>query len=98
MCGASPPCCVSPIPSLTGSAPHRPHPWSGWLVCRRSDKLDWMYQGGMVAKAEANKRMEDQQAAQPAQPSNVSMCKVPVWGYHFHHIHCLNLHLCGKPS
>lgn len=35
--------------------------------------MDWMYQGGMVAKAEANKRVEEQQAAQPAQPSNVSV-------------------------
>jgi len=33
-----------------------------------------MYQGGTVAKAEANKRVEEQQAAaQPAQPSNVSI-------------------------
>ena len=42
------------------------------LKCRRSDKLDWMYQGGMVAKAEANKRVEEQQQASqtvlPADP------------------------------
>ncbi len=50
------------------------------LICRKSDKLDWMYQGGMVAKAEANKRVEEQQqqAAQPEQPSNVSACALPV--------------------
>jgi hypothetical protein len=35
--------------------------------------MDWMYQGGMVAKAEANKRVEEQQAAQPSQPSNVGV-------------------------
>ena len=52
------------------------------LKCRRSDKLDWMYQGGMVAKAEANKRVEEQQqqqqqasqpvlAAEPGGPGSV---------------------------
>ena len=39
------------------------------LKCRRSDKLDWMYQGGMVAKAEANKRVEEQQQQQQQQAS-----------------------------
>ena len=28
--------------------------------CRASNRLDWMYQGGMVAKAEADKRNEEQ--------------------------------------
>lgn len=28
-----------------------------WL--RRSDRLDWMYQGGMLAKQEAEKRQEE---------------------------------------
>ena len=47
------------------------------FTCRKSAKLDWMYQGGMVAKAEANKRVEEQQQAaqpvQPPQPSNVRL-------------------------
>ena len=48
-------------------------------VRRKSDKLDWMYQGGMVAKAEANKRVEEQQqAALPPPPSNVSSPVLPV--------------------
>lgn len=29
-------------------------------ACSKSDRLDWMYQGGMVAKAEADKRNEEQ--------------------------------------
>ena len=28
-------------------------------VCRKSDRLDWMYQGGMLARAEAEKRNEE---------------------------------------
>lgn len=29
------------------------------VVCRRSDRLDWMYQGGMLAKQEADQRTEE---------------------------------------
>ena len=29
-------------------------------ACSKSNRLDWMYQGGMVAKAEADKRNEEQ--------------------------------------
>ncbi len=27
--------------------------------CRKSDRLDWMYQGGMLARVEAEKRNEE---------------------------------------
>ncbi|CAK0779174.1 hypothetical protein CVIRNUC_004711 [Coccomyxa viridis] len=39
-------------------------------IKQRSDKLDWMYQGGMVAKAEANKRVEEQQQQQQQQQAS----------------------------
>ena len=29
------------------------------FVCRRSDRLDWMYSGGMLAKQEADQRTEE---------------------------------------
>ena len=29
------------------------------IMSRRSDRLDWMYQGGMLAKQEAEKRTEE---------------------------------------
>jgi hypothetical protein len=36
----------------------RPVTWVlGW--CRQSNRLDWMYQGGMVARQEADKRAEE---------------------------------------
>ncbi len=71
--------------------------WSGRLVCRKSDKLDWMYQGGMVAKAEANKRMEEQQAAQPAQPSNVSICVMPICSQYSRACLQISLHISSVP-
>ena len=48
----------------------RNFPKTDLLKCRRSDKLDWMYQGGMVAKAEANKRVEEQQQQQQQQQAS----------------------------
>ena len=29
------------------------------MLCRAADRLDWMYQGGMTAKVEADKRSEE---------------------------------------
>ena len=55
------------------------------LPCRglrsQADRLDWMYQGGMVGMQEANKRAEEQllgvrpvELAEPAEPSKARAC------------------------
>lgn len=49
--------------------------------CRRSDRLDWMYQGGMLAKQEADQRTEEAmmsgkpvQQQENAELNRVSQC------------------------
>ena len=58
----------------------------------QADRLDWMYQGGMVGMQEANKRAEEQllgvrpvELAEPAEPSKVRAC-----------LECRVLLVCGK--
>lgn len=54
---------------------------SCWDLRSQADRLDWMYQGGMVGMQEANKRAEEQllgvrpvELAEPAAPSKVRAC------------------------
>ena len=50
--------------------------------CRQSDRLDWMYQGGMVARTEADKRSEEAAQQQlPPLPSGIAVTSDQVGCY-----------------